>query len=251
MSLMKRIQKDNSSFANSILTGPLRGFLALDPINCILEKEGQKGSLYLGNIYAACNTDILKKHKIGAVLTVADHADLYYPDLIHRIIKVEDRETENLGKYFEEMAQFIEDNRNKSLNVFVHCFAGVSRSSSAIIAYLMKFYQWPFEKAIEHCKRQRYVVSPNSGFIRQLRNYEKQLRGNVGNKTTSAFKDTSQLRSFSTTGKKIELDRKTYQDRGGQGFGAEGSNRLFFYGGSQEKSANKYQLPSAIKEEQQ
>ena len=50
------------------------------------------------------------------------------------------------------MIDFIDDNIHKT-NVLVHCFAGVSRSSTAIIAYLMKKLNWELLKAFNYYLR--------------------------------------------------------------------------------------------------
>jgi len=44
--------------------------------------------------------------------------------------------TENIYRFFEEAYNFIKEGKI----VFVHCHAGVSRSASIVIAYLMKKY---------------------------------------------------------------------------------------------------------------
>lgn len=97
-------------------------------------------------------------------------------------MSVDDVESENLSKYFEEMIAFIDEHRNKKLNVFVHCFAGVSRSSTAIIAYLMKTNNWDFSRALALCKKKRFVTCPNIGFTRQLKAYEQKVKISSKNK---------------------------------------------------------------------
>lgn len=124
----------------SAFGGALTAFLRIDPMNCILDPEGEneeRGGMFLGNIYAAFSEELLKKHKIGAVLTVAADTGLSYKDKLHLIIPAEDVESYDLSKYFEKMIEFIEDCR-KTTNILVHCFAGVSRSATAVCAYLMK-----------------------------------------------------------------------------------------------------------------
>ena len=65
----------------SAFGGALTAFLRIDPMNCIIDPnlEG-KGGLFLGNIYAAYSDELLKKHNIGAVLTVAAETGLSYAD---------------------------------------------------------------------------------------------------------------------------------------------------------------------------
>ena len=63
------------------------------------------------------------------------------------------------------MLDFIETHR-KTTNVFVHCFAGVSRSATTVIAYLMKTNGWSMKKAKDYVFSKRSIIFPNSGFIR-------------------------------------------------------------------------------------
>ena len=55
--------------------------------------------------------------------------------------------------------------------ILVHCAAGVSRSSSFVIAYLMRDEKLPYHKAFDKVKAARKWANPNSGFRRQLIQY--------------------------------------------------------------------------------
>jgi len=57
----------------------------------------------------------------------------------------------------------------------VHCFAGHSRSASFVIAYLMKYYEMTYDDALEFVQKKRETVSPNDGFVTQLRSYGQRL----------------------------------------------------------------------------
>ena len=58
----------------------------------------------------------------------------------------------------------------------VHCYAGVSRSSTIVISYLMKKLGWPYKKTVEHVRKQRWVCNPNPGFVKQLKHYEAHMK---------------------------------------------------------------------------
>ena len=45
-------------------------------------------------------------------------------------------------------------------------YAGISRSSSIVIAYLMKEHGVPMVEALNHTRRRRPIVFPNPGFQR-------------------------------------------------------------------------------------
>jgi atypical dual specificity phosphatase len=60
-------------------------------------------------------------------------------------------------------------------NVLIHCNAGVSRSSTLAIAYIMKYENKRFQDAFNQVKSVRPSIRPNDGFERQLREYDKEL----------------------------------------------------------------------------
>ena len=64
--------------------------------------------------------------------------------------------------------------------IFVHCMAGISRSATSVICYLMKKYSWSLAKTTSFVKSRRSVICPNFGFARQLQEWEKQLKVREG-----------------------------------------------------------------------
>ena len=53
--------------------------------------------------------------------------------------------------------------------------AGVSRSSTIAIAYLMKEYDLPLTEALEIVKTARPIINPNKGFMELLQEYDENL----------------------------------------------------------------------------
>lgn len=52
----------------------------------------------------------------------------------------------------------------------------MSRSATIVVSYIMKkFPEMTTEKALKFVKNKRPIVSPNDGFLRQLKSYEKIL----------------------------------------------------------------------------
>lgn len=74
----------------------------------------------------------------------------------------EDAEDFDLYRYFDECANFIRD-QIKNTNVFVHCYAGISRSASVVIAYMIKHLGYSLKEALRKCKNARPIVEPNKG----------------------------------------------------------------------------------------
>jgi protein-tyrosine phosphatase len=78
--------------------------------------------------------------------------------------------------YFKEAVEFIKAAVDKGQNVLVHCFAGVSRSCTIVIAYLVRFFGMEVYSALNFVKRKRPWVNPNYGFYAQLKKYYQQLK---------------------------------------------------------------------------
>lgn len=90
-------------------------------------------------------------------------------------LDLEDVCKENITRYFEEANYFIDDALKNNGKVLVHCLAGISRSATITIAYLMKVHQMTLEEAAITVKKARSIM-PNEGFIRQLVEYDYQLK---------------------------------------------------------------------------
>jgi protein-tyrosine phosphatase len=54
------------------------------------------------------------------------------------MINADDIETYQLQRHFEIIIDFIHTMRNENRNVLVHCFAGISRSATGLIVYMIK-----------------------------------------------------------------------------------------------------------------
>lgn len=59
--------------------------------------------------------------------------------------------------------------------VLVHCQAGISRSATICLAYLMKKKRVRLEEAFEFVKQRRSIISPNFSFMGQLLQFESQV----------------------------------------------------------------------------
>jgi dual specificity phosphatase 12 len=64
------------------------------------------------------------------------------------VINVLDMPFENLIRHFKTAVDFIKGAVKGGGTVLVHCFAGVSRSASVVIAYLMREHGLPMMDAM-------------------------------------------------------------------------------------------------------
>lgn len=74
----------------------------------------------------------------------------------------DDHEEFPLQRYFQQAYNFIETHREHT-NVLVHCYAGISRSTTICVAYLMQKYGWSLRFTLRTIQGVRNIVSPNKG----------------------------------------------------------------------------------------
>lgn len=69
----------------------------------------------------------------------------------------------------------VDEARRNDSAVLVHCLAGVSRSVTFTLAYLMHSRMLSFEEAFALVRLRKPDISPNFHFLRQLHAFERQL----------------------------------------------------------------------------
>ena len=130
-------------------------------------------TIYLGNVAAALNKKKLKKLGIKKILTVLSAFGNHYEpyEFKHMTIEVDDDFRANIIQYFKECFSFIEGNDK----IFIHCAAGMSRSPTIVIAYLMWKRQIFLDEAIKIVREKRPLISPNANFMNQLKIFQELL----------------------------------------------------------------------------
>lgn len=137
----------------------------------------EPGLLFLGDWGHAEAHDRLRELNIRSVVTIHNNpGNLRLPPRWrHLRIELADVDSADMAPHLEPVYAFIEEARAAGHAVLVHCGAGVSRSATLCIAYLMRRHRWPAHKALAFAKAARSLVSPNDGFWRTLCTLEGQL----------------------------------------------------------------------------
>lgn len=124
-------------------------------------------------------TENLKKHGITCIIVASIETIMSLNTVmsVKRVIHIplEDASDVKIIDYFDMINCIIENEIQKKGKAVIHCYAGVSRSATLVIAFLMKHYNLSFLKASNHVKKRRNWIKPNMGFIKQLKEYEKKL----------------------------------------------------------------------------
>jgi len=146
-------------------------------------------NLFIGTQGAAKNTFYLKKVGVTHVLNTAEgqqsgtvdtNEKFYKPfGIKYKGLKLLDVPQTNIALHFNEVVQFIEEGLENGGKVLVNCQMGVSRSSAAVLAYLMLRHSMTAVEALVEVRKHR-DVRPNDGFLRQLAELDNKLRRERG-----------------------------------------------------------------------
>ncbi|XP_059193264.1 dual specificity protein phosphatase 18 [Centropristis striata] len=135
--------------------------------------------LYLSNGKAATDSSQVTRCKITCIINVTETKRIrpLPPGVEYIHIPLPDSAVSPLSEHFDSVADKIQLTAEQGGRTLVHCIAGVSRSASLCIAYLMKHRGVNLLEAHRWVRTCRPVVRPNNGFWKQLIHYEMELRG--------------------------------------------------------------------------
>ncbi len=96
--------------------------------------------LYHGNLGHASNMTLLNELGIRHIINISDcELDKEIIDNFHVLwVNIYDELQVDIKQHFEQTNQFLHECKEKNEKVLVHCQMGISRSSSIVLAYLMK-----------------------------------------------------------------------------------------------------------------
>ena len=92
-------------------------------------------------------------------------------------VPVEDHPDEDISLYFSRCFQFLDNVYDSGGVALVHCMAGISRSSTIVIAYLMYKFRMTLNRSIFHVNDCKRGIHPNEGFFSALSTLEMYLYG--------------------------------------------------------------------------
>jgi protein tyrosine phosphatase (PTP) superfamily phosphohydrolase (DUF442 family) len=138
-------------------------------------------NLYIGGVEAVLDSERLAEQGIRAVVCCNRELEFptskFLPEVEYYRVDVEDMGREPIELFLPEATEFIHSQLQQDRPVLVHCKAGVSRSASVVLAYLMEYHSYSLHEAFLLMLRHRPTITPNPGFMEQLRSYEKEKCG--------------------------------------------------------------------------
>ena len=130
--------------------------------------------LYLGCYRNACDKQEIKDLGINYVLNCAIECVESFPKGVKYChLKLNDMPFFKITPHLERATSFINKAQINNGIILVHCQLGISRSTSCVIAYMIKYMGYTAMSALNFIKKKRPQVMPNFGFLQQLITYEK------------------------------------------------------------------------------
>ncbi|XP_037551544.1 dual specificity protein phosphatase 16 [Nematolebias whitei] len=134
--------------------------------------------LYLGCQRDVLNKELMQQNDIAYVLNASNTCPKpdFIPDSHFLRVPVNDSFCEKILPWLDRSVDFIETAKASNGRVLVHCLAGISRSATIAIAYIMKRMELSLDDAYRFVKEKRPTISPNFNFLGQLLDFEKNIK---------------------------------------------------------------------------
>ena len=134
-------------------------------------------NIFIGSYLNAKNWNELEKSNIKYILNCATECKNIFEDKIKYLkLDIKDQNDFPIQDFFDKGIQFIQESvNNNDGNILIHCMEGKSRSTTLLMAYLIKYKNENTNSAYKIVKSKRQLTMPNLGFMFKLREYEKSL----------------------------------------------------------------------------
>jgi len=136
-------------------------------------------NLFLGDIDDVQSLNFIADHNIQLIINAAE--EVHVPDYANVSKLINLNWKDSLKQHIplltlDELIETINEYLHEGKGVLVNCYAGISRSTTIIIAFVMKMFKMKFKDAYWYVIERRVDVMPNDNFIRILKRYEKYIK---------------------------------------------------------------------------
>ncbi|XP_050671649.1 dual specificity protein phosphatase 19-like [Leptidea sinapis] len=120
--------------------------------------------VYIGSQDCAAD-EILLNFNIQHVLSLGVNVNV---SVDNKFVDILDLPETNICDFLNECLEYVREAVIGNENILIHCNAGVSRTATIAIAYLMQYHEMEYEEAFTLVKSRRASIKPNLGFKNQL-----------------------------------------------------------------------------------
>ncbi|VDK32737.1 unnamed protein product [Taenia asiatica] len=168
----------------------LKPILKLPDSRCILHRPSPVNPpvseildfLYLGNARDSGDAQLMEERSITHIINATREQSNFFEGggkVEYLRVPVDDNNTADLMPYFKPAIEFIDEAVRTGGRVLVHCKAGVSRSPSLVIAYLVAHSSLTVMEAFTLVNHLRSAVGPSLHFLGQVEQFCDSIRPDV------------------------------------------------------------------------
>jgi len=132
-------------------------------------------NLFITDQFGVCDLNQLNHYNIKHVFNLSPVKLKEYPGVNYYHLPIADDSQQNILQFFDKIFSKIDELWNQGQYAVINCQAGVSRSASFVIGYLIK-RGLSYENSYQLLKTCRPIINPNKGFIEQLKQYENTIK---------------------------------------------------------------------------
>ncbi|EGG21766.1 putative protein tyrosine phosphatase [Cavenderia fasciculata] len=178
------------------------------PESSLYPSEILKDFIYLGAYENATSRSQLDNLKITHIVNMASELEDAFPHLYkYYRADLDDNFRADITSHFEPINQFIDSAKATGGRVLVHCAMGISRSTTAVMAYIMKTQGLDYATTRQLVKEKRSIIQPNVGFVKALKAYDEKLHESkpIDSKGSSLSSSQTQLQQRSSSSGSIMI----------------------------------------------
>jgi len=154
-------------------------------MNKIEIEHGHAGDIYIGNFEGACSYELCQRNNIAVIMNMSTKTIRKHPNIRYYAFPIGDLPSEDILSLFKMTSNIIEGHLQAGQNILVNCNMGVSRSTTIVLAYIMKKTKMELAPALALCRSFRVCCNPNPGFIKQLERHQQRIQGTKAGKKVS------------------------------------------------------------------
>jgi len=133
--------------------------------------------LWLGPWAAAKDRTFIEKNISHVFIVRSPEEEKFikakFPESIqYQVLQCRDNSFENLIRFFPDVITYVDEVLKQRGNILIHGNAGMSRSATFVIAYIMTTFKLSYKEAHKYVLTRRHCISLIDGFQTQLKEYE-------------------------------------------------------------------------------
>jgi len=137
-------------------------------------------AIYLGPYSSASSISFLTTHSLNHILSIGITPLPKVDGVIYHRLALNDSVMSSIISTMDSAINIINDALKSNQGcgrILIHCLAGAFHSPTVVVGYLMKEQGMSLKAALRHVVQARLQVSPNHGFLEQLKTPEQELYG--------------------------------------------------------------------------